>query len=79
MAANNVTGPFGYVNFAAVGEFHSPGVVPLEVWIYLVGQEKSVYFRLGEVWFIYFFTHICYFSTLFFNFIHQFSCVLRYT
>jgi hypothetical protein len=44
MAANNVTGPFGYVDFVCHGGISFSWNGPLEVWIYLVGQEKSVYF-----------------------------------
>jgi len=64
MAANNATGPSGYVNFVCHQEISFSWNGPLEVWIYFVGQEKSVHFGLGEVWFIYYITHICYFSTL---------------
>jgi len=59
MAANNVTGPSGNVNFVSHQGISFSWNGPLEVLIYFVGQEKSVHFTLGEVWFIYYITHIC--------------------
>jgi len=80
MAANNVTGPSWYVNFVCCRGISFSWNGSLEAWIYLVGQEKSVYFRLGEVWFIYYFSKFV--SFLYISFlvcyeIHNFHSVLN--